>query len=206
MNKIERVIAYIDGFNLYFGMKENNWNDVLWLDVKQLASGLLKPGQVLVDTKYFTSRVRNNPQKELRQRTYLEALELHTGIKIYYGHYQSNIETCRRCGHSYPYSNEKMTDVNIATELLTDAFNDKYDTALLITGDSDLVPPMKAVHQNFANKRVMVGFPPARFNVNVKNSAKGSFMIGRSSLKHAQLPEQIVKVNGYVLNRPTPWK
>jgi len=41
--KKERVIAYIDGFNLYFGIKQSNWNDVLWLNVKKLAESLLKP-------------------------------------------------------------------------------------------------------------------------------------------------------------------
>ena len=202
---MERVIAYIDGFNLYFGIKQNKWNDLLWLNVNDLANRLLKSNQQLIETKYFTSRVRNNPNKEKRQITYLEALQTHSGIKIFYGHYQSHIETCRRCGHSYPYSNEKMTDVNIATEVLTDAFNDRYDSALLITGDSDLVPPIKSVHFNFPKKRVMVGFPPNRFNLNVKNAAKGSFMIGRKSLKDSQLPEQVVKPNGYILHRPATW-
>ena len=42
--------------------------------------------------------------------------------------------------------NEKMTDVNIATHLIIDAFQDRYDMAMLISGDSDLVPPIKAVH------------------------------------------------------------
>mgnify|MGYP006892872337 CR=1 FL=1 len=43
--KQERVIAYIDGFNLYFGMKQGGWNDSLWLNVQKLASSLLKPSQ-----------------------------------------------------------------------------------------------------------------------------------------------------------------
>ncbi len=34
---MERVLAYIDGFNLYFGMKQNQWNDLLWLNVNDLA-------------------------------------------------------------------------------------------------------------------------------------------------------------------------
>ena len=206
MAKQERVIAYIDGFNLYFGIKQNGWNDILWLDVNSLAARLLMPTQQLIETKYFTSRVRNNPGKEKRQTAYLEALQTHTGIKIFYGHYQSYVETCRRCGHSYPYSNEKMTDVNIATELLSDAFNDRYDAALLVTGDSDLVPPIRSVHLNFPAKRIVVGFPPNRFNINVKNVAKGSFMIGRKSLKDSQLPEQVVKPNGHILQRPGSWK
>ncbi len=201
----ERVIAYIDGFNLYFGMKHGGWNDLLWLNVQQLATSLLQPGQQLYKTKYFTSRIRNHPEKEKRQTTYLEVLETVNDLKIYYGHYQSHVEHCRRCGHAYPYANEKMTDVNIATELLTDAFNDKYDTALLITGDSDLVPPIKAVHSNFKNKRVLVGFPPNRFNLNVKNVAKGSFMIGRKKLKDAQFTNEISKRDGFILKRPNTW-
>lgn len=153
----ERVIAYVDGFNLYFGMKEDG-NEFLWLNIQQLASSLLKQGQELIFTKYFTSRVRNNPDKEKRQKTYIEAVETLSLCKIHYGHYQFQIEECRKCGHTYPYSNEKMTDVNIAVEILSDAYLDKYDMALLITGDSDLVPAIKAVHSVFKNKRVFVAF------------------------------------------------
>lgn len=204
--KKERIIAYIDGFNLYFGIKESNWNDVLWLNVKKLAESLLNSGQELIETKYFTSRVKNNPDKEKRQKSYLEALETVPALKIYYGHYQFHTEECRKCGHTYPYANEKMTDVNIATEMLTDAFNDRYDTAFLITGDSDLVPPMKSVHANFKNKRVLVGFPPNRSNLNVKDAARGSFIIGRKKLKDAQFEDKVISKIGYNLHRPSSWK
>lgn len=205
MSQKERVIAYVDGFNLYFGMKENNHNDTLWLNIKQLAQSLLKPNQDLIFTKYFTARVRNHPQKERRQNTYIEAVETLEECKIYYGHYQSMVEQCKRCNHTYPYANEKMTDVNIATEILMDAFNNKYDTALLITGDSDLVPPINAVHNSLAPKRVFVAFPPNRFNISVKNAAKGCMMIGRKKLKDAQFPESVTKKNGFILHRPVEW-
>ena len=124
---------------------------------------------------------------------------------IYYGHYQSQVEQCRICGHSYPYANEKMTDVNIAVEILTDAYSDKFDMALLITGDSDLVPPIRAVHKLFNNKRVFVAFPPNRFNISVKDAAKGSLMIGRKKLKDSQFAEKVKKKDGFVLMRPTEW-
>ena len=204
-SKKERVIAYVDGFNLYFGMKAGGWNDTLWLNIQKLAHDLLKPHQVLLHTKYFTSRVRNNPNKEKRQKTYIEAIETLLDCNIYYGHYQSQVEQCRICGHSYPYANEKMTDVNIAVEILTDAYSDKFDMALLITGDSDLVPPIRAVHKLFNNKRVFVAFPPNRFNISVKDAAKGSLMIGRKKLKDSQFAEKVKKKDGFVLMRPTEW-
>lgn len=204
-NNPERVIAYIDGFNLYFGMKQSFGERTLWLDLQKLVLSLLKPNQQLIKTKYFTSRVRNNSDKEKRQKTYIEALETLSDFEITYGHFQSHVETCRRCGHSYPYSNEKMTDVNIAVAMIEDAHNDLYDTAFLITGDSDLVPPIKSIHKIFPNKRVFVAFPPQRENISVKNVAKGCLTIGRKKLMDAQFSIEVIKKNGYILKKPDLW-
>lgn len=203
-NLSERVIAYIDGFNLYFGMKVKG-SSTLWLNPQQLVLSLLKPGQELIVTKYFTSRVRNNPDKERRQKTYIEALETLPDFRITYGHYQSHTETCRRCGHSYLYSNEKMTDVNIAVAMMEDAHSDLYDAAFLITGDSDLVPPIKSIHRIYPQKRVFVAFPPNRSNISVQNEAKGSLIIGRKKLLDAQFPDQVIKPDGFILQRPAAW-
>ncbi|MCB0596021.1 MAG: NYN domain-containing protein [Lewinellaceae bacterium] len=199
----ERVIVYIDGFNLYFGMT-HKWKDIKWLDVYALSNSLLKPGQVLCDVKYFTSRVSNDHGKQKRQTTYLEAIEVQ-GAKLIYGQYQANTEECYRCGNIRQSPKEKMTDVNIATHLLVDAIHDRYDTAILVSGDSDLVPPIKAVHQNFTEKGVVVAFPPNRQNINVQKAAKASFIIGRKKLKDNQLPSKVSKPNGYILEKPSEW-
>ena len=89
LTKKERVIAYIDGFNLYFGMKEAGLNHCKWLDLKKLVTNLLAPNQELIEVKYFTSRVSNDPDKQKRQSTYIDAV-LQSGVSIFYGHYQSN--------------------------------------------------------------------------------------------------------------------
>lgn len=203
--KKERVIAYVDGFNLYFGMVEKGHKDTLWLDIQKLAKSILKPNQELVYIKYFTSRVRNNPDKELRQKTYIEAIETLSDCKIFYGNYQSNTVECYRCGHTYSSPKEKMTDVNIAVEMMTDAHNDKYDMAMLITGDSDLVPPIKAIHGIFHPKRVFVAFPPNRHNLSLSTAAKGSIMIGRATLKNAQFEDSVTKTDGFILRKPATW-
>lgn len=200
----DRVMVYIDGFNLYFGMTEN-WKDVKWLDVTKLSRGLLKTSQELVGVKYFTSRVSNNHGKQKRQNTYLEALEV-LEVEIVYGTYQANNEECKRCGNVWSSPKEKMTDVNIATHLIIDAKDDRYDTALLISGDSDLVPPIKAVHQHYPLKKVIVGFPPNRQSLNVQKAAKGFFVIGRKKLIDSQLPAEIQKPDGYILRKPAEWE
>lgn len=201
--KKERIIAYIDGFNLYFGMT-HSINGIKWLDVEKLVKSLLRPHQELVGVKYFTSRVSNDPPKERRQSKYLDALH-HLGIDIIYGNYKSKTTKCNRCRHTWGGNEEKMTDVNIAVHMIIDALHDRFDTAMLISGDSDLVPPINAVHGNFPDKRVFVAFPPNRHNRSVKNVAKGSIMIGEAKLRQAQLPESIVLANGYNLQKPGNW-
>lgn len=203
--KKERVIAYIDGFNLYFGMREAGFDNCRWLNVKKLVESLLQPNQVLVDVKYFTSRVSNSPDKQKRQSTYLDALES-LKIKIYYGNYQDGATECNRCGHIWRTAKEKMTDVNIATKIIADAFRDEYDMAMLISGDSDLTPPIKEVHDLFNNKRVFVAFPPKRHNSSMGLVAKGSIMIGRKKLVDAQFDEEVISKTGYKLKIPNEWK
>ena len=200
----ERVIVYVDGFNMYFGLLEGGFTNCKWLNISKLVNNLLQSNQELIEIKYFTSRVSNNPDKQKRQTTYIEALES-VGIKIYYGHYQSDTTECRRCGNIWPTYHEKMTDVNIATQMMIDAFQNKYDMAMLISGDSDLVPPMKAIHELFNKKRVFVMFPPKRHNSSVALMAKGSMMIGRKKLIDSQFEEEVTKKDGFILKRPKEW-
>ena len=203
--KNERVIVYIDGFNLYFGMREAGFDQCRWLNLRKLAENFLQPNQELTAIKYFTSRVSHNPDKQKRQSTYIDALESQN-IKIVYGNYQDGSEECRRCGHSWRNAKEKMTDVNIATAIIIDAFKDEYDMALLISGDSDLTPPIKSIHENFKNKRVAIGFPPKRHNSSMALVAKGSFIIGRKKLVDSQFEDEVISKIGYKLKIPESWK
>ena len=205
-NKNERVIFYIDGFNLYFGISSKKWTSLKWLDIRSLSYNLLKSEQTIESINYFTARVRNSPEKEKRQNTYLEALYIHSGINITYGRFQPNTITCYSCGHSYSSPNEKMTDVNIASTMLVDAFKNNFDTAILISGDTDLIPPIREIKKYFPEKRVIAAFPPGRQNISLQKMAHASFIIGRKKLLDSQLPNEIRKKDGYILKRPEEWK
>lgn len=203
--KKERVLAYIDGFNLYFGMREAGFDRCRWLNVKKLVEDLLQPNQELVGIKYFTSRVSNNPDKQKRQSTYIDALSS-LDIEIIYGNYQDGSEECHRCGHIWRTAKEKMTDVNIATAMIVDAYCDQYDMAMLISGDSDLTPPIKAIHRLISQKRVFMAFPPKRHNSSMALVARGSMIIGRKKLVDAQFDEEVISKTGYKLKIPVEWK
>ncbi len=204
-----RVIVYIDGFNLYFGMREKGWRRYYWLDVRKLGQNLLRPGQQLVAVRYFTSRVNStpgNPQQNRRQNLYLEALGTLADTTIQFGHYLSKTTQCRQCGATWMTSEEKMTDVNIAITLTADAFQNRFDTALLVSGDSDLTGPVLQVKQFFPVKRVVIAFPPARSSARLLQEAHAAFTISRKTLQDSQLPDQITKPDGFVLNRPPEWR
>ncbi len=55
--KILRTIIYIDGFNLYYGLRSKGWRKYYWLNLRCLSQKILKLDQRLIATKYFTARV-----------------------------------------------------------------------------------------------------------------------------------------------------
>ncbi len=99
-----------------------------------------------------------------------------------------------------------MTDVNIAVELLLDATDDKFDTAIIVSGDSDLTPPISAVLKRFPEKRVIVAFPPKRSSKALKRAASGWFSIDRRTLKRSQFAEHVHASKGNILERPEKWR
>ncbi len=79
---LTRVAVYIDGFNLYNGLKDKHGRKYLWLDLMAVAQRLLRPRQELSVVRYFTASVRNDPLAEYRQGIYLGALRAATTIDI----------------------------------------------------------------------------------------------------------------------------
>ena len=203
---MSNVITYIDGFNLYYGLRASGWKRFYWLNLQELSRNLLASGQTLVETKYFTAKVKSPPDKRRRQTTYLEALGTLTGLHIYYGHYLTGETICWNCSHKFATHHEKMTDVNIATELLTDAFQNRFDVAILVSADSDLVGPIRRVKSLFPSKRVVVAFPPKRHSAALKRYADGNLHISRSILAKSVFPNKVAKPDGFVLKRPRQWR
>ena len=53
-------------------------------------------------------------------------------------------------------SEEKGTDVNLATRLLVDGFNGAYEQAVIVSNDSDLASPMRYVRDELGRKVIVV--------------------------------------------------
>ena len=173
----ERVIAYIDGYNLYIGLLDARLHTSRWLDLRGVCTSLLKPDQRLDLVRYFTTSVRNDPGAAKRQAVFIDALRATGGIEIDFGLFLSKTVACRWCKKEWTKNGEKRTDVNIAVRLLNDAHDDRFDMAMVISGDSDLVPIVESVRQRYPRKRVIVVSPPKRWSTDLAQSAHTAFQV-----------------------------
>jgi hypothetical protein len=160
---------YIDAFNLYYGCLKGT--AFKWLDLHRFCE-LHFPTDSILEIHYCTARVKPrpaDPHQPIRQQTYLRALGTLPNVTIHYGHY---LEKPGMMPYAMPpaggpatvrviKSEEKGSDVNLATTLLVDAFRGKFEKAVVITNDSDLVYPIEVV-QNELKLPVIVLFPCGR--------------------------------------------
>ncbi len=200
---------YIDGFNLFYGMRARGWRRYYWLNLEQLARNLLRPSQSLQFVRYFTASLipdNSDAGKDARQTTYLDALETLPNLSIQLGYFQPQRSQCSNCGKVRQTYEEKMTDVNISVALLNDAQDNLFDTAMVISADSDLVGPIQSVLNRYPNKRVIAAFPPDRKSKHLRQVVNASFTIGRNKLRDSQFPDEVIRDDGFVLTRPGAWR
>jgi hypothetical protein len=160
----KRCTIYVDGFNWYFGIFEHRpaWK---WLNVQSFFEAL-RLDEDVVAVKFFTALV--DPLKHVstrrdRQKRYMRALGTLPKVKIILGKYQERTVTCRAhdCMRRLEYQvpEEKKTDVNMAVNLLEDAFRGLTDSMVIVSGDSDLEPAVEWVRRNYPQIKITVYIP-----------------------------------------------
>jgi uncharacterized LabA/DUF88 family protein len=200
-----RVVCLIDGFNLYHSINENpSLKQFKWLDLQSFAHSFLRSGETLTDLYYFTSLAYWDALKQERHKRYIRVLK-DRGIKVVYGKFKAKDAVCRICGKSYTSPEEKRTDVNIAVTLFRLAHEDQFDTALLISGDTDLAPAVEAVVGSFPQKRVGVIFPMNRTNLELEAAALFTVHIKYGRIIGHRLPDSVTLKDGTTITCPPEW-
>lgn len=146
----QRVIAYIDGFNLYHTIKDLQPNKV---NLMALFQSLNTPREEIVAVKYFSAYAYWNRPAVARHKKYVKDLE-ETGVNVVLGQFKQKGPGGRH--------EEKETDINIALSLVLDAIDNKYDRAKLLTVDSDLVAAVREVKHRCPEKSILIIKPPGR--------------------------------------------
>ena len=208
--------VYIDGFNLYYGALKSRWTQYKWLNLLSFCQHLL-PGHSINRVRYFTASVKptaNNPQKSVRQQIYIRALETLPSLSIHYGHFLthdvqmplSNPTSSRSPIVRVRRTEEKGSDVNLASYLLLDCFDHDFDEAVVISNDSDLATPIRIVRDRFS-KRIGVINPHirSRRSRQLLNSSSWSYpSIARNNFASSQFPRRLTDAIG-TFSKPPGW-
>lgn len=199
---------YVDGFNFYYGCIRGT--PFRWLDVAKMCH-LLLPKDDIHRIKYFTALVEaraSDPDKPLRQQNYLRALRTIPNLEIIYGSFLSHEVVMPLAPPANGYvkvikTEEKGSDVNLATHLLIDAFRNDFQLAVVISNDSDLLEPIKVVSRQF---RKPVGMLNPQKNPSVALIPHVHFVknIRRGVLQNSLFPSMLTDAQGN-FSKPLEW-
>ena len=206
---------YIDGFNLYYlALKGTQFK---WLDLYTLCQALTPTHQVN-RISYFTSLVKARPgnlQQPIRQATYLRALETVSILTVHYGQFRDR-RIFRPLVTPIPNhpriveirnTEEKGTDVNLASHLLMDGVDGSYEQAIVISNDADLALPIEMVRDRL---RLPIGIVNPNFDPRAstpKELTDAATFVRRlrpNTLRNSQFPPRLQDSTG-VITKPVGW-
>ena len=208
-----RTNIYIDGFNLYYrALKDTPFR---WLDLRKLAENLF-PQDHINKVCYFTARLDvrpTNPGQAQRQLIYLRAIASLTGVEIHYGQFRSGTKR-RPLAEPVPGlpthalvrdSEEKGSDVNLATRLLVEGYSGEYEQAVVVSNDADFAGAMRYVRDDMGLRVTLVN-PDAK-NASPRDLARAETYqkrLWKSHLRRSQLPDSLVDAVG-TITKPAGW-
>lgn len=213
------VRVYIDGFNFYYRLfKNSNRTYPLpprfkWLDLYKL-SGRLAPGEIIDWVGYFTAPIVPNvldPDQHIRQRAYLSALETLPNVEVIRGSFrQVEKRGIQRDNPAqgvvlFDTFEEKGSDVNLGVRLVWDAGRGAFDSAIVISNDSDLAEAVRIVTTE-VGRPVFVHSPDVTVNNALRPPVSSDARpLNTKFLKSCLLPDQIVTPAGIMISRPQRW-
>ena len=216
------TIVYIDGFNLYFSLKNTKYK---WLNIESLVKKVLDSSlHNIIKIKYFTavSIKRNSAQK---QDVYLRALSTLENVDIILGRHKKRqvkgrlIKYNQELNREYVANEtvkilkfeEKETDVNIASHIVYDSCKENISSIVLLSNDTDLKTPLEIVKYKLKKKVVIITptkslesledpIIPNRSHIELRKLSKANLSITESHLKGSLFPNV---VNG--ISKPKGW-
>ncbi len=203
-----KLNVYIDGFNLYYGSLKST--PYKWLNVRKM-SELLFPGSTIHRIKYFTARViarPHDPGQPIRQNFYFRALKTLPNLEIIEGQFLVSYPRMSLAANpanrvQVIKTEEKGSDVNMAVHLLNDGYKKEYDSAVIITNDSDLAEAMRIVQTEL---KLKVGIANSKKRPAFKLKQQASFIkqIRKGVLTASQFPETLTDKQGN-FHKPKSW-
>ena len=133
-----------------------------------------------------------------RHKTYISALESTGIMRIEMGHYMSqDTPPCTNCSTVGTKETEKQTDINVALSLFSDAMQDKFDWAYLLSADSDQAATAKYMRNFFPEKKLVSVVPPGKeISNNIANFVDGKRKLNRDDLEKCRFKSILLFKDG----------
>lgn len=209
---MSKVVFFVDGFNLYHaldyfqsGPDHKRYHKYKWISLARLAKCYVTAKDKIQEILYFTTLCTWDAGKAERHKILIKALE-NEGISVVYGEFKRKDKTCRLCGKTFQSFEEKQTDVNIAIYLFQYAIRGLYDRAVIVSGDTDLIPAIKAVQSTFPQKKIGVVIPIGRASEDIKLQADFHHKMKEKHLASSRLPDTITLADKSELVCPPNWR
>jgi len=134
----QRVMIFIDGSNMYHNMTKEFGKASL--DYRKLSLKLAGEDRELIRTYYYNSPVGQDKNKQayVAQQRFFSDLCSTPDFEVRLGRLQIKSDGTKT---------EKGVDVTLAIDMLTGAFKNHYDVAILISGDADFVEVLQEIKE-----------------------------------------------------------
>ena len=145
----DRVMVFIDGNNLYHGLKSCGWPT--WISLGKFAQRSAG-GRRLVGAHYYNALPPVGSPKERAGHAFLAQLTGAPDLRFH----GSRLQAVQKYGAEGPYQShvEKGADTALTADLVTYAFRNEFDVAIIVSSDGDFEPPARQVRE--LHKRVEV--------------------------------------------------
>jgi len=128
-----------------------------------------------------------------------------TGVSVVLSRFKKKQIPCGHCGQKIKRYEEKETDVALAVKLMELLVTDQCDTAMLMTGDTDIVPAVHAAQNLFPQKTIGFLLPYKRHNQELAKLVSLHIEIKKEAYARHQFPDPFVTPNGKSLSKPATW-
>src|SRR3990172_6916658 len=147
-----RTVMFIDNSNIFQNLRcvKPGYR----IDYKKLHRKIQDEGEIW-DTYFFAAEKEGAPRET--QTAFFEVLKKELGYNIVLTNLKIKTVVCKSCGATHETYLEKGVDVGLATKLLSLLYNKAFDTAIVVSGDGDLVEVVREVRR-LGRKAQIVSF------------------------------------------------
>lgn len=176
---MKRVSIFIDGNNFYHGLRKIYGDSKSYMDFNfEKFAEFLANKREIVNIFYYNAPldVSKNPEKYKSQQRFFDKIQRIPKF---------NLIICKLVKRKIKKTGEfyytaKEDDIYMAVDMVEGAFDNKFDIAIVVSGDGDFVPAVKAVQRR--EKIVENIYFKKSFSQNLKQNCDKSLALKKEVL------------------------